>query len=278
MTLQLFAIPFQPSFDWDYADEYQIASEIWESAQQLYRIADYCPPWTCYFAVEGNRVVGTCGFKSPPINSQVEIAYYTFPGNEGRGIATSMAGMLAQIAATTDPKVAVRAETLIDRNASHRILEKLDFVQTGFAEDDEVGKVISWQQLRYAVNQEITVEQFRDLLVRSTLGARRPVDQPTTLQTMLKQADVTVTVWLGSKLIGVSRALTDFVYCTYLSDLAVDECYQRKGIGKRLIELTHQHAGLQTNLILLAAPAARDYYPHIGFERHDSCWIRPKRN
>jgi predicted N-acetyltransferase YhbS len=94
---------------------------------------------------------------------------------------------------------------------------------------------------------------------------------------MLEHADVIVTARLGGLLVGVSRAITDYHYCTYLSDLAVDEAYQRKGIGRELVRRTHEAAGLGTTLILLAAPKARDYYPRIGMQAHDSCWIVPRR-
>ncbi|MCA9266404.1 MAG: GNAT family N-acetyltransferase, partial [Planctomycetales bacterium] len=81
----------------------------------------------------------------------------------------------------------------------------------------------------------------------------------------------------NGRLVGVSRAITDFSYCVYLSDLAVDEAYQRQGIGKALLRQTHEAAGLNTTLILLAAPKAASYYPHIGMESHNSCWItRPQ--
>lgn len=75
-------------------------------------------------------------------------------------------------------------------------------------------------------------------------------------------------------LVGVSRAVSDFSYCTYLSDLAVDEAFQGNGIGRRLIDETHEQCGVQTSLILLAAPKAETYYPHIGMQPHRSCWIR----
>jgi predicted N-acetyltransferase YhbS len=89
---------------------------------------------------------------------------------------------------------------------------------------------------------------------------------------MLENASVIVTARAAGLLVGVSRSITDFVYCTYLSDLAVDEAYQRRGIGRELIRQTHLAAGLQTSLILLAAPNARTYYGHIGMTAHDSCW------
>lgn len=128
----------------------------------------------------------------------------------------------------------------------------------------------------YQIEPSLTVEEFASVLERSTLGERRPLDQPETLQGMLQNADVIATARVEGQLVGVSRAITDFAYCTYLSDLAVDEAHQRQGIGRELIRRTHEAAGLQTTLILLAAPKAESYYPHIGFEQHNSCWtIRP---
>lgn len=93
---------------------------------------------------------------------------------------------------------------------------------------------------------------------------------------MLKHADVIVTVRSrDGLLVGVSRAISDFHYCTYLSDLAVDTAFQRRGIGRELVRRTHEAAGLQSTLILLSAPDARDYYPRIGMQPHDSCWLTP---
>lgn len=127
----------------------------------------------------------------------------------------------------------------------------------------------------YQIEPTLGVEEFASVLDRSTLGERRPLDQPETLRKMLQNADVIVTARLEEQLVGVSRAITDFAFCTYLSDLAVDVAYQRQGIGRELIRRTHKAAGFQTRLILLAAPKAEAYYPHIGFEPHQSCWMIP---
>jgi GNAT superfamily N-acetyltransferase len=127
--------------------------------------------------------------------------------------------------------------------------------------------------ITYRIEPELTPEDFIDVLRRSTLAERRPVHDPDTIRAMLKNAGVIVTARLDGLLIGVSRAITDFAYCTYLSDLAVDEKHQRQGIGRELIRRTHEAAGPHTTLLLLAAPKARSYYPHIGMTMHDSCWI-----
>ncbi len=125
----------------------------------------------------------------------------------------------------------------------------------------------------YQLEPDLAVDEFIRVLNRSTLGERRPVDDRLTMEKMVRNADVILTARADGALVGVSRALTDFSFCTYLSDLAVDESYQKLGIGRELIERTHQAAGRQTRLILIAAPKARSYYPHIGLLPHDSCWM-----
>ena len=132
----------------------------------------------------------------------------------------------------------------------------------------------------YRLEPNLTAEDFIDVLRRSSLAERRPVQDLDTIQAMLKNADVILTARFDGLLVGVSRAITDFAYCTYLSDLAVDEKYQRRGIGRKLIRRTHEAAGLHSTLILLAAPKAQTYYPHVGMTKHESCWViaRQPRN
>ena len=129
-------------------------------------------------------------------------------------------------------------------------------------------------EIVYGIESDLTPAEFLDVLCRSTLSQRRPVDRPETIAGMLSHADVILTARMDGRLVGVSRALTDFHYCTYLSDLAVDTEYQRQGIGQELLRRTHAAAGLHTTLILLAAPLAQTYYPHIGMEQHPSCWVQ----
>lgn len=128
----------------------------------------------------------------------------------------------------------------------------------------------------YATDRPIDAISFADVLRRSTLGERRPIDDAACLQGMVEGADLTVTAWVDDVLVGVARSVTDFHYACYLSDLAVDAAYQRHGIGRRLIELSQQALGPRCTLILLAAPAARDYYPRLGFDAHPSCWTLPR--
>lgn len=130
-------------------------------------------------------------------------------------------------------------------------------------------------EIQYREEPDLTVEEFVDILRRSTLADRRPVEHPERIGEMLRHATLIVTARRNECLVGVCRTLSDRAYVTYVSDLAVDVSFQRQGIGRRLLELTHELAGRETRLVLLAAPAAREYYPHIGMERHDSCWTLP---
>ena len=131
-------------------------------------------------------------------------------------------------------------------------------------------------QICYQSEPKLEAAEFIALLRRTSLGERRPLDDVPRIARMLQQADLIITARIDGTLVGVSRAITDYSYCTYLSDLAVDETFQGQGIGRELIRRTHAAAGLETMLVLLAAPAARTYYPHIGMTQHDSCWYVPR--
>ena len=131
-------------------------------------------------------------------------------------------------------------------------------------------------QIIYSLEPNLSVQAFRDILVASTLAERRPINDSERLERMLRHADIIVTARDGERLVGVSRAITDFAYCCYLSDLAVDIAYQHQGIGKRLIAETRARAGECATLTLVSAPAAETYYPKIGMKRHASCWTIPR--
>ena len=127
--------------------------------------------------------------------------------------------------------------------------------------------------IQYEINKAISSAEFVDLLRRSTLAERRPVDDPTCIEGMLAHADLLVSAWEGDTLVGVARSVTDFYYCCYLSDLAVDQALQQSGIGRELIRQTREQLGPRCKIILLSAPAAVAYYPRIGFTQHHSAWI-----
>lgn len=130
--------------------------------------------------------------------------------------------------------------------------------------------------IRYETNQRISAEAFIDLLERSTLAERRPVDDKECIEKMLLHANLLCTAWDEQRLVGVARSVTDFAYCCYLSDLAVDVAYQKQGIGKELIRLTQSQIGERAKIILLSAPKATSYYSALGLDTHSSAWVLPR--
>lgn len=104
-------------------------------------------------------------------------------------------------------------------------------------------------------------------------GLNRPTKDKERIAKMYKHSNLIATAWHDGQLVGISRSLTDFCYCCYLSDLAVRNYYKCAGIGKRLVELTKERIGEETMLLLLAAPEALTYYPKIGFEKVENGFI-----
>lgn len=132
--------------------------------------------------------------------------------------------------------------------------------------------------IAYAREDDLGRDEFVAVLEASGLAERRPVGEPGRIDAMLAYANVIVTARDGGRLVGIARGLSDFSYCFYLSDLAVDQAFQGRGIGRALIARSHEEAGLDTTLILIAAPKAASYYPHIGLTPGEGCWIVPRRS
>ena len=101
----------------------------------------------------------------------------------------------------------------------------------------------------------------------------RPTHDPQRMKAMFENSDLIVTAWVEDRLVGVARTITDWVWCSYLADLAVSPDYERSGIGKKLIELVREKIGEQSMLLLLSVPTAMDYYPRVGFLRENRAFI-----
>jgi ribosomal protein S18 acetylase RimI-like enzyme len=126
--------------------------------------------------------------------------------------------------------------------------------------------------IEYRYGNELDLDQAIELYQASTLGERRPIGDRGAMASMLQHANLVVTAWDNELLVGIARTLTDFAYVGYLSDLAVRVSHQRRGIGVELIRKTRERMGNNSGLVLLAAPAAADYYPRIGFRKIDVAW------
>lgn len=130
--------------------------------------------------------------------------------------------------------------------------------------------------IAYEFVAKIDGTEVADVFRRS--GIKRPVDDVDRIQRMVDNADLIVTARSNGQLVGIARAITDYSYCCYLSELAVDVEYQRSGIGKQLVRLIQERLGEEVTLLLVAAPTAVEYYPRIGFEKLDKAFsIRRKR-
>ena len=127
--------------------------------------------------------------------------------------------------------------------------------------------------ITYRRGNHVDLTQVIDLYHACTLGARRPLDDRAIAQQMLNHANLVISAWDGDLLVGISRSMTDFGYVCYLADLAVRESHQRLGLGLELIKRTRAELGARAMIVLIAAPQAVDYYPKIGFTRHESAWI-----
>jgi len=125
--------------------------------------------------------------------------------------------------------------------------------------------------ITYRTGNDLNLEAVIELYRASTLGGRRPVDDRERMKLMLANANLVVTAWDGDLLVGIARSVSDFSYCTYLSDLAVRLSHQRQGIGRELVRRTRELGG-EATIILLAAPKAVEYYERIGFSHHAQAW------
>jgi predicted N-acetyltransferase YhbS len=134
--------------------------------------------------------------------------------------------------------------------------------------------------IRYRIEDNLTPAEFVDILERSGLAPRRPVDEPERIRAMVENANLTVCARDDrGLLVGVSRAVTDFAFCCYLSDIAVDRALQGRGVGRELIRRTHEAAGGEpVTLLLLSAPAAMAYYPKVGLTRLENCFGTVRRS
>lgn len=131
--------------------------------------------------------------------------------------------------------------------------------------------------IKYAVEPDLDPIEFIEVLRASTLGERRPIDDVDRMTRMLRASGAVLTARDGGRLVGVARALTDYSYCCYLADLAVAADHQNQGIGRRLIAELQQHLGDEVMILLLHAPAAKDYYPHIGFSKVENAWMLQRK-
>lgn len=129
-------------------------------------------------------------------------------------------------------------------------------------------------EIEYRVNPPLHANKVSQLFKSS--GIKRPADDLDRIHKMIDNADVNISAWDGDELIGIVRAVTDFAYCCYVSDLAVKKEYQKTGIGTALVKQLRAHLGEEVSVLLISAPTAMDYYPRIGFEKTEKAFLIPR--
>jgi RimJ/RimL family protein N-acetyltransferase len=116
-------------------------SPIWLARLAVSAVVD---PWVHGFSLVqrgSDTVVGSCGFKGPPADGSVEIAYGVSPEQRNRGYATEAAAALVTYAFERADVRVVRAHTLPNSTASQRVLEKCGFEHVGELIDADDGLV-----------------------------------------------------------------------------------------------------------------------------------------
>lgn len=127
-------------------------------------------------------------------------------------------------------------------------------------------------ELEYKQNEPVLASELAELFKRS--GIRRPYDNHERIQRMIDNANEIISVWDNERLIGILRAITDYSYCCYISDIAVDKEYQGYRIGTMLLDLLLSRLGNEEiKYILTSAPNAIGFYEKYGFERNDNTFI-----
>lgn len=130
-------------------------------------------------------------------------------------------------------------------------------------------------RIEYRTDRVPSVDQI--INVYWSAGLKRPIEDEERIRKMYEHSNLIVTAWKEDELIGVARSLTDFSFCCYCSDLAVNLSYQKQGIGRRLLEITKEQIGDSCMLLLLSVPTAMEYYPKIGMQKVENGFILPRK-
>ncbi|MBX7174257.1 MAG: GNAT family N-acetyltransferase [Pyrinomonadaceae bacterium] len=126
-------------------------------------------------------------------------------------------------------------------------------------------------EIRYKINAPIETAQIIELY--GNCGLPRPIHDESRIFEMFANSTLVISAWINEELIGISRSITDFVWCCYLADLAVRKDFQKAGVGRKLVELTRQAVSEKSMVLLLSVPDAMEYYPKIGMEKVENGFI-----
>ncbi|MCY7377094.1 MAG: GNAT family N-acetyltransferase [Pyrinomonadaceae bacterium] len=126
-------------------------------------------------------------------------------------------------------------------------------------------------EIEYKTNAPIETGQIIELYKHC--GLPRPIHDEKRITEMFANSNLVISAWFDGELVGVSRSLTDFVWCCYLADLAVRKDFQKAGVGRKLVEMTREKVSEKSMVLLLSVPDALGYYPKIGMEKVENGFI-----
>lgn len=129
--------------------------------------------------------------------------------------------------------------------------------------------------IHYSIDKVQAAKDVAEVFKNS--GMKRPFEDHERIQRMIDNADILITAWVDGKMVGVARAITDYSYCCYLSDLAVDKQYQKHGIGTELVKHVQAKIGDECSLVLISSPGAIEYYPRLGFDKSDKAFVMGRK-
>lgn len=130
--------------------------------------------------------------------------------------------------------------------------------------------------IHYIRNQALATEDVMRVFKASAI--RRPSEDAARIATMFANANLVIAAWDADRLVGVCRALSDFSYCCYVSDLAVDLAYQRQGIGRALLDEVKDAIGEQVSIFLVASETSDSYYSTLGFQALQRGYVMPRKH
>ena len=127
--------------------------------------------------------------------------------------------------------------------------------------------------IHYTTEKSVDIEQVIHLYKQSFIELKRPIENKHKMQSLIDHANVVISAWDDTTLVGICRGFSDFNFVTYISDLAVLKEYQNQGIGKELLGKVRAFTDHSTRLVLLSNVSANTYYENLGFSRHDRAWV-----
>ena len=119
------------------------------------------------------------------------------------------------------------------------------------------------QTLEFSFDRPVGPEELGPLLNQSDWAQGRTGPG---LETMLRMSSLKLGVWDDNRLVGFARVLSDGVYRCVIEDVIVDESYQDRGIGTRIMRtLMKELSGVEHVYLFTGGERLKQFYERLGF-------------